>query len=455
MKKCLLMILFGCVLGVNAAEFTVTTTDDTIDASLADGVCLDSKGECSLRAAIMQTNILGTDDMIYLARGEAYELTNANDIDGPNFNDLDIFHSVTISIADPETPIQSLNEMPTIFAGTLVNDRVFEIHDGELVVFKGLVIAYGDATDSLQSPRQGGGIYVSEQVGEFRMSDSIVSFNRAHFGAGIYSKATVTWIESTDISYNQLDTTAVPIFNIAGAGIYHVGTELTLNKSSVHNNSLDSIGWFPSALQFDGPDSQVNILNTLVADNGVSPFIEGTRVDGIRFRYSNVYINNSNITGNTGFGIRFDTTEIDGDDHSLFMRNSVLAFNQLNNCNELTGEQDFGDVSDPAHIIISDDSCELPDLVNNLEDIDPNLSSLKGRFQVLDYQFFSHQFPMPGSVLIDAGSPLNGSTGNPSACEPTDIRDFVRPEVGASSGVCDVGIYESDLIFIDGFDLVD
>ncbi len=41
-----------------AVEFTVTTTEDTIDASLADGLCSDSQGECSLRAAIMQSRRL-------------------------------------------------------------------------------------------------------------------------------------------------------------------------------------------------------------------------------------------------------------------------------------------------------------------------------------------------------------------------------------------------------------
>ena len=158
MKKYLILWLLFCVVNVKAVSFVVNTTDDTIDVNLADGMCLDSHGGCSLRAAIMQANILGTDEVIYLARGAVYELTLSNDIDTHADNDLDIFDSLTLSIADPELPINSLNEMPAIIAGSLVNDRVFEVHDGELVSFNGIFIAYGDAAQSPSNSRMGGGL---------------------------------------------------------------------------------------------------------------------------------------------------------------------------------------------------------------------------------------------------------------------------------------------------------
>ena len=448
------MLLMFCWSNGQAVEFTVTTTDDTIDANVSDGLCLDNLGECSLRAAIMQSNILGTDDVIYLPRGESFVLTRVNDIDTQGDNDLDVWDSLTLSIADPELPIASLDDMPWVMVDVdgAIEDRVFEIHAGELISFKGIVVAYGDAHNSLSNQRLGGGIYVAEQVAEFHLSDSIVAFNQAGYGAGIYSDAAVTLIESTDISYNSLDSPALPLVGVAGAGIFHGGLQLTLNKSSIHHNLLEAVGFFTSALEFNAADSQVNVLNTLVADNGVWPFGSSGVVDGIRGNQVEIRLNNSNITGNTGVGIRFNSDA----EHTLTLRNSVLAFNVLNDCDELTGIQDFGGPLNPAHIISSDSSCLLPSLASNIQNVDPNLSELEGRFTALNFQFFSTQYPNIGSVLIDAGSRIDVNSEHVSACESTDIRGVNRPLTGGFFNYCDVGIYESDdLIFRDGYEIID
>ena len=193
MKKYCILIVIICWVKGAAVEFTVTTTNDSVDADISDGLCLDSIGECSLRATIMQSNILGTVD---------------DDIE----------------------------------------DRVFEIHAGELISFKGIFISQGDATNSLSNQGQGGGIYVSEQVPEFRITDSIIAFNQAMSGAGLYSHAAVTWIDKTDISYNLLKSPGFPLFSLWGAAIYHNGMQLTLNKSAIHHNLTENVGAFASAL---------------------------------------------------------------------------------------------------------------------------------------------------------------------------------------------------------------
>lgn len=48
----------------NAAVFTVTTNGDTNDAAAGDGVCADSGGVCTLRAAVQEANALSSDDTI-------------------------------------------------------------------------------------------------------------------------------------------------------------------------------------------------------------------------------------------------------------------------------------------------------------------------------------------------------------------------------------------------------
>ena len=54
------LIFFSLFINVfqntHAAIFIVNTTDDYVDASPSDGICLDTNQTCSLRAAIMQAN---------------------------------------------------------------------------------------------------------------------------------------------------------------------------------------------------------------------------------------------------------------------------------------------------------------------------------------------------------------------------------------------------------------
>ena len=54
-----------------AATFTVNSVADAPDADLADGICADSSGLCTLRAAIMQANALGGTNVIDLSQRDA------------------------------------------------------------------------------------------------------------------------------------------------------------------------------------------------------------------------------------------------------------------------------------------------------------------------------------------------------------------------------------------------
>jgi len=50
------------------------TAGDTVDANLNDGICADSNGKCSLRAAIMQANNDNANDTVMVPAG-TYTLT--------------------------------------------------------------------------------------------------------------------------------------------------------------------------------------------------------------------------------------------------------------------------------------------------------------------------------------------------------------------------------------------
>ena len=78
-------------------SLTVNTTADTVDAAMADGVCADSNGACSLRAAIQESNLWPTTDAITLA-ATTYPLSRAvANEDDASTGDLDITDDVTIT----------------------------------------------------------------------------------------------------------------------------------------------------------------------------------------------------------------------------------------------------------------------------------------------------------------------------------------------------------------------
>ena len=63
-------VLFTGFLGAaNAASFTVDQVFDGVDANPGDGACATVGGNCTLRAAVMETNALAGADTISIPAG--------------------------------------------------------------------------------------------------------------------------------------------------------------------------------------------------------------------------------------------------------------------------------------------------------------------------------------------------------------------------------------------------
>jgi CSLREA domain-containing protein len=75
--------------------FTVTSTDDSVDATPGDGVCADVDGECTLRAAVMEANATEGPVTIGLPGGQTSTLSLAG-AGGDEVGDLDVLGDVTI-----------------------------------------------------------------------------------------------------------------------------------------------------------------------------------------------------------------------------------------------------------------------------------------------------------------------------------------------------------------------
>src|SRR3989441_7220072 len=179
------MLPFACALllgaaGAEAATFTVNTTNDTSDADLADGLCADINGKCSLRAAIMQanyTNVIGTSNTIIVPAG-VYALTRPGNDDSAVIGDLDIAQAMMIQGAGSRLTIVDGN-------GAVTGDRVFQIlSSAKETTLSGMTIRNGlKVAGTFDS---GGGLYWDGGGGHLHQSDLIVESNSSHYGGGIY-----------------------------------------------------------------------------------------------------------------------------------------------------------------------------------------------------------------------------------------------------------------------------
>ncbi|MCH2226019.1 MAG: hypothetical protein MK066_14720, partial [Crocinitomicaceae bacterium] len=166
----------------NSQNFTVTTINDSQDAILGDGVCNDGTGNCSLRAAVMESNALGGSHTITLPAG-TYMLTIAGGgEDLSATGDLDINSDVTLLGVSPVTTIINADSL----------DRVLHVLTGNSVDISMLTIEEGYAF-----PGNGGGILNQGNlfISEAHIRNNACELNQggttvAGFGGGISNEGT-------------------------------------------------------------------------------------------------------------------------------------------------------------------------------------------------------------------------------------------------------------------------
>ena len=127
----LIMLLDGSVapvIGMPLPDptFTVNTTADTVDANPGDGICADSNGKCSLRAAVMEANALQGNDTIMLPVGTFQLTIPYNGLFDASGGHLDINDGVSIvGTANPDGTPGTIIEAGTNTSNGI--DKVFAI----------------------------------------------------------------------------------------------------------------------------------------------------------------------------------------------------------------------------------------------------------------------------------------------------------------------------------------
>src|SRR5438105_2069281 len=184
---------------VPAVTFVVNTTADTADATPGDGVCADSGGACSLRAAISENNALGGGNTITLPAGTYTQTLVAAAEDLNAGGDFDIRASVTINGAGSATTIIQANASPgvatervihLIGGGTSVTINDVTIQNGRLtttasgagirleVANEGVTLNRVLITNN-QSSGAGGGVTIIGTGQTININDSTISNNNA------------------------------------------------------------------------------------------------------------------------------------------------------------------------------------------------------------------------------------------------------------------------------------
>ena len=124
--------LGGFSASAEAAQFTVTSVDDTPDASPLGGLCSDVTGACTLRAAVQQANASPDPDTIVLPPGLFDLYQYGPDEDAALTGDLDI-----------TTPVAIVGAGASLTIVRAATDRVFDVRPGGSLDVRALTITGG------------------------------------------------------------------------------------------------------------------------------------------------------------------------------------------------------------------------------------------------------------------------------------------------------------------------
>lgn len=437
--------------------FDVNTEVDSVDAIPGDGDCADANGACSLRAAIMEANVLPGRQRIELAAG-----TYALSLEGAGENaaasgDLDILDDLDLigagamaTVIDADGIDRAIDIGPAGEAAPAVRIAAVGITGGRRR-FPGL--SFVEA--------RGGGIRIGRQAA-LELDDSRVAGNEAGLmGAGIVNyghlvvrRCTIEdnhdgdWNGGTGGGLATGDNAAASAHVLdsvirnneamsrgGGAatirdGVLDFGT-LTIERSAIVGNRSNSGGGFYA----DASGLFVLDSSTVSGNQRSGLFIDNFCDTWVRF---------STIAGNVspGVGVGGAYVNVHGASNPhLHFEGSLIADNVPNDC--------FGPARTLGHNLIQVPAC----LLANTEPSDLiGVPALLGPLQGADGS--------PPFHALEAGSPALDAAG--AGCPELDQLGQSRPVDGDGDGkvLCDIGAIEQpdqgtgfDLIFFDGFEI--
>ncbi|UFJ39579.1 DUF11 domain-containing protein [Brevibacillus humidisoli] len=471
-----LALLFGFSVAAEAATHTVTDQMDTVDSNPGDGVCQDSRGQCTLRAAIMESNASAGADTIILPEG-TYTLTLAGTEDGGDemVGDLDVLDDLTIigaggsGEADPTTTIIQAGTS----AGTGI-DRVLAVNpnvDREIdFTLKAVWIRYGKSkVESFYGASLGGGILADAANSNLYIYNTIISDNEAgNDGGGLYlsglTNGTIR-VEKSEIRQNKAGTSGGGIIVAADSSVEIVNSTIDGNTAGIGTTfgrgggiRLDPInyGTVKGAMieqttisnnQVSGSDSLGGGVASHLAMTMENATISGNRSD---YHAGGVYIETSSPSTITNITITDNRADADGnsvgdggglylDNGDVTARNTIIAKNYKGTgtaaSDVFKGSGTFNSTSS-YNLIGVGGSGGLTNSNSNLINVsDPGLGPLADNGGPTK----THAL-LNGSPAIEAGSNAWVTTGSTDQHGRTRILDSADT---GSTAVVDIGAVEA------------
>lgn len=424
-----------------AVDFSVDSSEDHVDMSHGDGVCLTTMGTCTVRAAIEEANALAGLDRVLLPAG-VYELSLAGvDEDLSATGDLDVLEDLEI---------RGASESST-FLDAVVEDRVLDIVSVDRA--PGVTLTLRQLTVRSGSVEQSGGCLRVAEGGTLLLDHvTIRDCECRRFGCGVFNSGTLTgdevsWLENHGTSGFARGGALANVGGSAsfelsrcllagnsasnGGGVYidtsPNATPLTVERCALVGNEVIQLG---GGIHLDFL-AHLTLTNTTITANlagaGGGLFNDGGGV--IEIRNSTIHANHAPMGGGIG--------EVHFDPDLIRISNSILAGNTGStgpDCHLTLTSEGATLVGDPTDCIVVSGPGDLPGA-------DPQLGPL-----VPVGRGFAH-YPQPSSPVLDVGSDV--------LCVATDQAERSRPADSDGDGVphCDIGALEgSDLIFSSGFE---
>ena len=375
-------------------------------------MCADNSGDCSLRAAVIDTNALFGHDAIRVPEG-TYVFRSSSRSRGEDLaraGDLDITDDLTLEGAGAGTTIIDA-------AGV---DRVVHIHGPVTVNIVGLTLQNGIDTGRGFS---GGGMV--NDGGAVTLTDSIVCNNASPEGGsgGIRNSNGSLTLTRTSVIGNGAGG------NVGGIGSVGVSGTLTLIDSTVSENTAGDIG---GGIFING--GVASLIRSSVTGNSAARF-----GGGLILMSGTLSVINSTVSGNIGGGLHnssggemliVSSTIADNMDRGVTNSGGSLQIVNTLIANNPGGDCSGGGFVSSGYNLDSDGSCNLTESTDL-----PNVDPLLGDLQDNDGSTHTHAL-LPGSPAIDAGTcdDLEG-TG-----VTTDQRRSARPK----GETCDIGAFEFD-----------
>ncbi|HEX9001081.1 MAG TPA: putative Ig domain-containing protein, partial [Blastocatellia bacterium] len=260
------------------SSLTVNDLGDTADASAGNGVCADSNGNCTLRAAIEEANALTACSSLTINFSVTGTISLATAL--PNLN------HPNLTISGPGAA--SLTVQRSTASGT-ANFRIFSIGSGKTVAISGLTIANGYVSTD------GGGI---TNFGSLTITDCAIRDNYANGGGGILNVAILNMSNST-LSGNSA--------GFDGAGVYNInGTASLTNCTISANTSVGGGSGGIESLAYSGFSASLSLTNCTVTGNSGSKIIDVFIYPG--GIASTAQLRNTLVAGNSGKNFEFPGT---------------------------------------------------------------------------------------------------------------------------------------------------